>query len=315
LSTATNHKYFYVNTHLLPYFTKIMTRIQIDKLEFYITNVCNLTCSGCNRYNNYKFAGWENFDDYEEILTRWAEKIDIVKPVILGGEPLLNPSINKWLKGIRRLWPDQLPPQIQSNGTRIDLVPGLYETCLETGGWIGISLHSMDDFDAIVARIKNFLKDPETIPNDSPVNEHDRKYKFLDKNGLTAHIWFSDHFTQSNIIQGADGEFRLYNSDPVKAHANCSFVQWKNYHMIDGKIHKCGPAPLMQQFDKQYPFEISEADRELIHSYRGLSVDEFDERGEEFFRTIDDPIAQCKFCPESYEYKKITFSNLKPNKI
>jgi MoaA/NifB/PqqE/SkfB family radical SAM enzyme len=289
-----------------------MTRIRLDKLEFYITNVCNLTCSGCNRYNNYKFAGWEDFDDYEEILTRWAEKIDIVKPVVLGGEPLLNPSINKWLRGIRRIWPDHAPPQVQSNGTRVDLVPGLYETCLETKAWIGISLHSMDDLDPIVARIKNFLNDPKPTPNPDGGGS---AVRWSDTNGVNVHIWFSDHFTQSNIIPGPAGEFRLYESDPIKAHANCSFVRWKNYHMIDGKIHKCGPAPLMQQFDQQYPFAISESDRELIHSYRGLSVDEFDERGEEFFRTLDDPIAQCKFCPESYEYKKITFSNLKPNKI
>jgi hypothetical protein len=71
----------------------------------------------------------------------------------------------------------------------------------------------------------------------------------------------------------------------------------------------------MQQFDQQYPFDVSDSDRDLIHSYRGLSIDEFDQRGEEFFRTIDDPLPQCKFCPESYEYKKIIFSNLKPNKI
>lgn len=290
-----------------------MSRVQIDKLEFYITNVCNLTCSGCNRYNNYKFAGWENFDQYEETLTRWAEKIDIVKPVILGGEPLLNPSINKWVAGIRQLWPNSYAPQIQSNGTRIDLVPGLYETCRATSGWIGISLHSLDDLNVIRARIKNFLKDP--VETNDLNSRFGSVYQFVDTNGVQVHVWISDHFTQSNIIEGPVGNFKLYNSNPIHAHNNCAFVKFKNYHFIDGKIHKCGPAPLMQQFDKQYLFDISKADRELIHSYRGLSIDEFDERGEEFFRTIDDPIPQCKFCPESYEYKKITFSNLKPNKI
>ena len=111
-------------------------RITIDKLEFYITNVCNLTCSGCNRYNNYKFAGWENWEDYEKIFERWAEKIDIIKPVILGGEPLLNPTINKWVEGISRIWPNHYSPQIQSNGTRIDLVDGLYESCRKANTWL-----------------------------------------------------------------------------------------------------------------------------------------------------------------------------------
>ena len=289
-------------------------RITIDKLEFYITNVCNLTCSGCNRYNNYKFAGWENWEDYEKIFERWAEKIDIIKPVILGGEPLLNPSINKWIGGIRRIWPDNYAPQIQSNGTRIDLVDGLYDACKNASTWVGISLHSLDNRDAIFTRIRNFLIHPIKETNDLN-SKHGSTFQFVDANRVEVHVWISDHFNQSNIIEGPNGEFTLYNSDPLKAHSNCGFAQWKNYHFIDGKIHKCGPAPLMQQFDQQYPFDISEEDRALIHSYRGLSVDEFDERGEEFFRTLDDFIPQCKFCPESYEYKKIQFSNLKPNKI
>jgi organic radical activating enzyme len=289
-------------------------RIVIDKLEFYITNVCNLTCSGCNRYNNYKFAGWENWNDYEKIFEQWAEKIDIIKPVILGGEPLLNPTINEWINGIQRIWPAHYSPQIQSNGTRIDLVDGLYNACRKSGTWIGISLHVQDDRDAIFNRIRNFLVHPINETTDSS-SQHGSNCQFVDANNVQVHVWLSDHFTQNNIIEGPMGEFKLYNSDPILAHNNCAFVKFKNYHFINGKIHKCGPAPLMQQFDQQYPFSISDEDRALIHSYRGLSVDEFDERGEEFFRTIDDPIPQCKFCPESYEYKKIQFSNLKPNKI
>jgi organic radical activating enzyme len=294
-----------------------MTRIVIDKLEFYITNVCNLTCSGCNRYNNYKFTGFDDYKDYDDILRQWAEKIDIVKPVILGGEPLLNPSINQWLDGIHKYWPSRpgrYGVQIQSNGTRIDLVKNLYETCRKNYSWIGISLHALDDREAIFTRIRNFLQAPikETQDPNSSVGS---TYQFIDANGCQAHVWVSDHFTQSNIIEGPNGTFCLYNSDPVAAHDNCAFVKFKNYHFIAGKIHKCGPAPLMQQFDKQFKLDISDEDRKLIHDYRGLSIDEFDERGEEFFGTIDDPLPQCKFCPESYEYKKITFSNLKPNKI
>jgi organic radical activating enzyme len=291
-----------------------MTRIVIDKLEFYITNVCNLTCSGCNRYNNYKFSGFDNFNNYKEILERWAEKIDIIKPVILGGEPLLNPSINQWIEGIRQIWPRHHSPQIQSNGTRIDLVKDLYETCRRNQAWIGISLHELDDKETIFARIRNFLQAPIKETQD-PGSNFGSTYQFVDINNCKVYLWVSDYFTQSNIINGANGKFQLYNSDPIAAHNNCSFVKWKNYHFIAGKIHKCGPAPLMQQFDQQYPFDVSDSDRDLIHSYRGLSIDEFDQRGEEFFRTIDDPLPQCKFCPESYEYKKIIFSNLKPNKI
>jgi hypothetical protein len=290
-------------------------KILIDKLEFYITNVCNLTCSGCNRYNNYKFSGWESWADAEPILTKWAEKIEIKHPVILGGEPLLNPDIVQWIQGLRRLWPRYSGVQVQSNGTRLDLVNGLYEALNPVeGNWIGISLHSEEHKEPLFSRIRNYLKHPITESED-PTHPTGSRYQFVDSTKRQVHVWVNDHFVQSNIIEKPNGKFGLYNSDPDIAHEVCTFRQFKNYHMINGKIYKCGPSALMPQFDDQYHFDISEEDRMIMRGYRGLAVDEFDTRGKEFFRTIDDVIPQCKFCPESYDYKPITFTALKPNKI
>lgn len=289
-------------------------RITIDKLEFYITNVCNLTCSGCNRYNNYKFAGWQNYNNYADIIQQWSKKINLIKPMILGGEPLLNPTINQWVEGIRAAWPNGYSPEIVSNGTRIDITDGLYESCRKTGSWLGISLHRDQDREPVFARIRNFLSHPISEgPNLRA--ELNADYQFIDCNKVQVHIWNTTNFLQNNIIENIDGTRTLYNSDPVKAHAVCPQVIHKNYHFINGKIYKCGPAPLMAEFDNQYPFNISDEDRALIHTDQGLSIDEFDERGAEFFATIDNPIPQCKFCPTDWEWHKIEFTNLKPNKI
>ena len=288
-------------------------RVLIDRLEFYITNVCNLTCSGCNRYNDYKFSGWQSWAEAEPILTKWAEKIEIQHPVILGGEPLLNPDIIQWIKGLRRLWVRYNGLQIQSNGTRLDLVPGLYDV-IDVNNWIGISLHSMEHKERLFNRIRNFLKHP-IIETENPNHPVGSRWQFVDTNGKYLHVWVNDNFVQSNIIERADGTRTLYQSDPDLAHENCTFRRFKNYHMIRGKIYKCGPVALMPEFDAQYSLDISAQDREIMQAYRGLSIDEFDTRGQEFLNTIDQVIPQCKFCPESYDYKPITFSNLKPNKI
>lgn len=290
-------------------------RILIDRLEFYITNVCNLTCSGCNRYNNYKFSGWESWSDAEPALTQWAEKIDIRHPVILGGEPLLNPDVVDWITGIRRLWPDHSGVQVQSNGTRLDLVQGLYQALdPQQGNWIGISLHAKEHKEPLFDRIRNFLKSPiiETEDSSDPIGS---RYQFLDVNKRKVHVWVNDTFVQSNIIELPNGRFGLYNSNPEIAHENCTYRRFKNYHMIQGRIYKCGPVALMPQFDDQYSFDLSDADREVMRGYRGLGIDEFDVRGQDFLNTIDQVVPQCKFCPESYDYKPITFSTLKPNKI
>lgn len=287
-------------------------RILLDRLEFYITNVCNLTCNGCNRYNNYKFSGWQSWEQAEPVLTEWAKKIEIKHPVILGGEPLLNPDIVKWINGIRRLWPEHSGVQVQSNGTRINSVPGLFEALDPTqGNWIGISIHDPNDKEEIFKRIRDFLKNDviETQDSGHPIGSN---FQFVHRpSKLHVHAWMSNKFVQSNIVQQDNGRFTLYNSDPAKAHENCTFRRFKNYHMIHGKIYKCGPAALMPEFDQQYNFDISAEDKELLYSYSPLTVEDFDARGKDFFDHIDDQIPQCKFCPEDYEYKPITFSNLK----
>lgn len=287
------------------------TRYHIDRLEFYITNVCNLTCNGCNRYNNYNFKGWQSWDEYEPILEEWAKKITIRHPVILGGEPLLNADIAKWVKGLRRLWPEYSGVQIQSNGTMIDRAKGLYEALDPAeGNWIGISIHNPADKEEIFKRIRNFLKG-DIVETSDPNDPIGSDFQFKDTNNVIVHAWMSNKFVNSNIIQTESGRFELFNSDPDIAHENCTFRRFKNYHMIRGKIYKCGPAALMPEFDDQFKFNITDEDRNLLHSYNALSVDEFDQRGNKFLDNIDNVIPQCKFCPEKYEYTNITFADTK----
>jgi len=293
-------------------------KILIDKLEFYITNVCNLTCNGCNRYNNYKFSGWQSWEEAEPILKRWAEKIDIQHPVILGGEPLLNPDIVKWIQGVRKLWPNHGGVQVQSNGTRIDCVNDLAAALNpDSGNWLGISIHNPADREEIFTRIRNFLGPTviETQRQDEPTSSD---YQFTNESGIRIHAWMSDKFVQSNIIELPDNKYTLYQSDPARAHENCAFRKFKNYHMIRGKIYKCGPAALMPEFDNQYHFEISEQDRVLLHGYTPLTIDTVEQdmqAGLDFFAQIDNQIDQCKFCPEIYTYGPIIFSDRKKHWI
>lgn len=286
-------------------------KIHLDKLEFYITNVCNLTCSNCNRYNNFHFKGWAKWDDYAEGLEQLSQHVHVQKPVILGGEPLLNPDIVKWIRGLQRLWPNSYSAQIQSNGTRIDRVPGLYEALQEVvGSWIGVSIHRPEDREEIFARIRKFLQGKITY-SENPNNSMGSVYQFKDSNGVEVHVWNNDMFGNTNVVERGNGRFGLYNSDPERAHDICSFRKWKNYHWIRGKIYKCGPVALMPEFDQQHTFDISPEDREILNSYRGLGMDELESRGPEFFETIDNIIPQCKFCPETIEYRPVYFTNTK----
>ena len=284
-----------------------MKKHLFSKIEFYITNVCNLTCEGCNRFNNYSFAGWQRWSDYEADYTKWADHVDIDQLVILGGEPLLNPDIIDWMLGLNRVFGRNV--QILSNGTRINQVKGLYEALQVNGNWMGISWHNPDTIDEFDRSVRQFLRgNIVKVDRDHPDNPFGSHLMWMDENGVKIPLWIQYDFYDSAIKTTPTGQFALHNSDPAIAHNSCGFAKFKNYHMIKGKLYKCGPAALFPEFDAQHGFDISEEDRAILHSYQPLTADDYPTRGAEFLATIDQQLTMCKFCPESLEYKNRLFA-------
>jgi organic radical activating enzyme len=270
------------------------------KVDFYITNVCNYTCDTCNRFNNYDFKGWQSWAEYQDIYTEWANLVTLKSATIMGGEPLLNPTIIDWVSGINRLFGIEV--QILTNGTRFKETRNLYDAML----WISkknlcqnhlaVSLHNWEDWPQMREDIHNFLKGPikELGKNE---NNWGSDFYFRDKNGVMINVYQSNNFGEAAIRPSEQGRLTLHNSDPLQAHNNCSFARWKSYHFIKGRLYKCGPVALMPEFDRQFNLDITDTDRQLLNSYQSLGVDNYAEYHEQFFATLDNPIPQCKFCP------------------
>lgn len=274
-----------------------------SKVEFYITNVCNLTCENCNRFNNHKFTGWQRWSDYESIYTQWAKHIELSAVVLMGGEPTLNPSINDWLSGIPRVFGCNV--QLLTNGTRLNQTPGLYKTLADLGrnAHVGISLHNINDFESIRTNVKSFLQGTVVewgtwINVPCPAEHPDFKayWSAADSNNVLFNLWINNEFSTASV-QLSNNKFILHDSDPIEAHSICGFVKYKSYHFIKGKLYKCGPVALWPEFDQQNTLDISHSDRQLINSYQPLSMENYAEYHEEFFANLDNPLPQCKFCP------------------
>ena len=286
-------------------------RIFVPNIEFYITNVCNLTCSNCNRFNDHDFKGWQRWSDYESQYQQWSQNVRLQRITILGGEPLLNPTICDWVDGINQFW--QKPVQILSNGTRLNHVPNLYDRLIKFSmpnqgwkkNWIGISLHNENDRERCFDEIRKFLRGKITYVHQSDPRNADNSWTyggqhgFVDEYGMRICVWEYDSFYRAAVQKTPDGKFALFNNDAVQAHRDCGFARFKCYHFIRAKLYKCGPVALFPEFDQQHTFDISEQDRQLLNSYLALSADEFETRGQEFLSHIDDVIPQCKFCPIS----------------
>jgi len=153
--------------------------------EFYITNVCNLNCEECNRFNNYHFKGHQKWSDYEEDYKEWGKHINLDYVTILGGEPLLNPTINEWIKGIRSIWKEPTI-EITTNGYRLNYVKNLYETVRDNNVFFHVSIHNQKDFEKIEEFIFDFLKDAEkkTIIPDDIDERWKSQYRRFEKDGL-----------------------------------------------------------------------------------------------------------------------------------
>lgn len=308
--------------------------------EFHITNVCNLTCNNCNRFSNDPFKGFQKWDDYKEDYKKWSEKVDLPYLSILGGEPLLNPTFMDWFKGLRELWPDSTI-QIVTNGTRLDKIPGLYEEVLKykEKTHINLNIHSHFVKDRCNEAIRNFLKGnlttrheneqlreiydqvkgedwPETfedvsdlpnwvieeIKNNFNHNLPLEPTRYKDENGVRIRIQYSIQFADNPLKRNKQNRLTLRNSDPHKAHDAC--YGKRCHHFYKGRLHKCMLTALMPEYDNQFNLDLSNSDRDLLHSAKSLSSDSSIDNIKEFYDFIesDNPIPQCKFCPEYFKY-------------
>lgn len=273
-------------------------------VEFYITNVCNLTCQGCNRFNNYKFSGFQRWTELEEVYTKWAKEITLTSIGILGGEPLLNPEYMLWVKGLRKLWPNAMIGTT-TNGYRLNQVKGLYEHLLEYKHktFLSVGIHNKKSKSLIFSNVEQFLTGPidYKFNSDNPYQEY---IILTDANGVKVRIEYNWWFHQGALIKDPEsGQFSLHNSDPVKAHDICHSKYC--YHFMDGKLYKCGAVALFPEFDAQHNLQLSAEDRALMNSYRPLTADDSFETKLEFLNNLPNVIPQCKFCPEQYNGKQI----------
>jgi organic radical activating enzyme len=236
-------------------------------VEFYITNVCNLTCRGCNRLNNYNFKGHQRWADHAVAYEAWSHRLDLPRITIIGGEPTLNPDLELWAKNLRRLWP-QAVIMIQTNGT--------YQRPEHLTFWdkyrvgFGLSLHDPATANELKAKWRNYAGEIEAFV-----------------------------FHQSTVIKHSN-YFTLHTSDPIQAFNSCDMKH--DHTMYQGMLYKCPAMSNLPDFDKQFDLRLDDRQRSLLYAYRPLSADCPEEQLQNFLSTKDQHIPQCEFCPQNLRW-------------
>ena len=243
-------------------------------IEFYITNQCNLACTNCNRFNDHDFRGHYSWEDSADAVEAWSQRINAPLLTIIGGEPSLHPGLETWVANLRGLWPDT-EIMIQSNGTNARLARELDLWNKYRTGW-GISVHQ---------------------PQMRPALE---KQWFPVINGF----FENTEFTPAAVIPYGDS-FAVHHSNPVTAFNACTMRT--SHTIFRGQLYKCPVMAVLPEFRTQQSVIMNERQEQLLSQYQPLSADCTEQQLTDFVNTRHQPIAQCEFCPGTFDFQPVVF--------
>jgi hypothetical protein len=268
-----------------------MNKLYIDHVEFYITNVCNLTCNNCRSFNNYKFSGSYQFDRTNTMA--WAKKMYIEDIAIQGGEPTLHPNLEEWISGLREAWPTS-KMKLFTNGTRMSKSQNLHNILAKYNCDLQISVHSIGLRSLIADEILSTFGECEisTIVKTQPYGVVNNVW-LKTKKGVVIDLQNGGTFQDICFV---DANFNLRKSDPIKAHDSCAI---KYCHpMIDGKLYKCSITGVLPEFLKQ-----QNKNTDHLLPTNGIDVESVTQ---EQLDNLKNPMDFCTVCPESNKYVPTT---------
>ena len=192
----------------------------LPQLEFHAADNCNLNCRGCSHFSGLVTKPtFPSLTKFEKDLNRLHELIDdIDRLYILGGEPLLNPEVNEYVKLCRKIYPHS-KLKLVTNGILLPKMSDEFFQTIRTNN-ASIEVSSYPPMHSKIPQLEKFL-------NEKQVDFIVRKYaeKFSIKHTL------APHNKQSEIF------FRC-------SRANCHFL-------YDGKIAACC-FPFMVKYFNEY---------------------------------------------------------------
>lgn len=140
-------------------------------LEFHIADQCNLNCKACEHYSGLvkeaHFPKLEKFTRDFERLHEFINDIGVIR--ILGGEPLLNPEVNEYIKLSRRLYP-QTNIFVVTNAILLPKMPeSFFATLRECRAGIHISFYP--PLESKMPAIRRLLEEKRVQFFISPLNK------------------------------------------------------------------------------------------------------------------------------------------------
>lgn len=240
--------------------------------EYHLADHCNLNCKGCDHFSPLAQPKLITFDSFKKDLDRMSELFNgQAKSIhILGGEPLLNKEICKFIQKTRECFPDTNLTEIRviSNGILVNDMPDEFWQCLHK-------------YNTILSVTKYPLKLNYDLMHEK-AQKHNVNFEFYD-NTDQEQIWY-------NIKLQEDGK-----KDARKSFYKC-FVANSCIMLKDGKLYTCTLIPNIEHFNKHFKKDLQVCTEDYIDIYQAKNK-------EEIFDFLSKPVPFCRYCnPDIKDY-------------
>jgi len=239
-------------------FTKREDFLQLQHIQFHVSDKCNLNCRRCQHFSNIaEKSGFPEFKRVESDFRRLRELFsDINRIAVLGGEPLLNPELYRYCIMLRKLFPYSF----------IDIITN------------GLLVRNMNEKLISVIKENDIVINISYYPILEPIKE--QLICFLKKHGI--------RYIFSTKINTFSKKMTLTrNETPEKQFREC---RDRCCTMLrDGKLHPCYLPATIPIFNNRFGTKIS-GDNSAIDIYEsGIT-------GQEILEQLRNNFEICQYC-------------------
>ncbi len=231
---------------------------RLSYLEFHMADHCNLNCKGCAHLSNIAEPHFADFGQFEKDMFRLKELFWGIERVrIMGGEPLLNKDLPRYVKLVREVFPDA-DMHVVSNGLLIGpSYADLFRTMRDYHCTFNISVY------------------PPTLPAKNRIQAICSLYG--------VRCLFTDPIRVFRTTFDPDGE-----NDPSEAYRHCDVTHCT--FLRDGKLSNCITPFLLPAYGKMFGKTLEIPEGDVIDLYRE------DLTGIEILEHLGQPVRTCAYC-------------------
>ncbi len=244
-------------------FMKKKTIPFIHFLEFEVTHHCNLKCKGCTHFSPLSEVKFGNLDEFVRDLARVHELIDHIGEIrLLGGEPLLNQELYRFVEETRRIYPNATI-SVVTNGIKLAGIDDRLKAAMrQTKAQFSVTLYPP---------VKTFVK-----------NVADK----LTEEGIPC-IYGHDAISFSSQLR-LEGDSDCEKTEFMCMEAECHTIE-------GGKISKCSIGMKLPVLINHYALNI-DFPKSVMDLYdENLTA-------ESLFEFLSAPAALCAYCGKGRSY-------------